>query len=131
MNSFLHYSGMEIEPVVHIKEEPGFEYEGNICRICNKHSDQTYDIFHRNEGGKQIVQMIKEVLPIVVSTCFLPSLFASFAYDLCFASAGRLTSNPPDPIEVSVGGHHHSVVLFCNHLICNSFAIICIHILLY
>lgn len=41
------------------------------CRLCDENSDQMFSIFEKNEDGIQILQLIKECLPIVVSIVLL------------------------------------------------------------
>lgn len=37
------------------------------CRLCDENSEQMFSIFEKNEDGIQILQLIKECVPIVVS----------------------------------------------------------------
>lgn len=38
------------------------------CRLCDEIGGQMFNIFHKNQEGIQILQVIKECLPIIVST---------------------------------------------------------------
>lgn len=39
----------------------------NVCRLCDKNTSNLYSIFEQNSSGQQIIQLIKECLPLIVS----------------------------------------------------------------
>lgn len=41
------------------------------CRLCEEIGGQMFNIFEKNEEGYQILQVIKDCLPIIVSTFIL------------------------------------------------------------
>lgn len=41
----------------------------NNCRLCDQQTKKMYSIFDKNDTGQQILHLIKELLPIVVSKC--------------------------------------------------------------
>lgn len=38
-----------------------------LCRLCDKHNNKLYSIFEHSNDGHQIIQLIKECLPLIVS----------------------------------------------------------------
>lgn len=44
------------------------------CRLCDEISGQMFNIFEKNEEGNQILQVIKECLPLIVS---IQSIFSN------------------------------------------------------
>ena len=50
-----------------------------MCRLCDEVSEKMFSIFDKNEEGQQILQLIKECLPIIVSildsVCFHNFIF--------------------------------------------------------
>lgn len=38
------------------------------CRLCDTIGGQMFNIFQKNQEGSQILQLIKDCLPIIVST---------------------------------------------------------------
>lgn len=52
----------------------------DTCRLCDEISGQMFYIFDKNDEGNQIVQLIKECLPIIVSSF---EHFSSFLFSVC------------------------------------------------
>lgn len=44
-----------------------------LCRLCDKFKSETCSVFDKTIDGKQVLHLIKDCLPIVVSTCFAGS----------------------------------------------------------
>lgn len=41
-----------------------------LCRLCDKFKSETCSVFDKTTDGKQVLHLIKDCLPIVVSACF-------------------------------------------------------------
>lgn len=42
----------------------------NNCRLCDQQTEKMYSIFDKNDTGQQILHLIMELLPIVVSSLY-------------------------------------------------------------
>lgn len=40
----------------------------DACRLCDENKEQMYSIFSKTRGGQQIIHLIQECLPLVVSS---------------------------------------------------------------
>lgn len=51
------------------------EYEKmeETCRLCDETSGQMFNIFDKNADGYQILQVIKECVPVIVSNSIISS----------------------------------------------------------
>jgi hypothetical protein len=52
----------------------------DACRLCDENREKMHSIFSKNEEGQQILHLIKECLPLVVSHFY--DYFLVLAYHL-------------------------------------------------
>lgn len=38
-----------------------------LCRICDRKASEMHSVFEKNDEGQQLIQLIKECLPLIVS----------------------------------------------------------------
>lgn len=46
--------------------EPNTAGDG-VCRICDRNASEMHSVFEKNDEGQQLIQLIKECLPVIVS----------------------------------------------------------------
>lgn len=70
------------------------------CRLCDEIGGQMFNIFEKNEDGYQILQVIKECLPIIVSTC--QTLRLIFSLIFIFITELSLQIYRTDPLSKQI-----------------------------
>lgn len=69
-----------------------------VCRICDRNASEMHSVFEKNDEGQQLIQLIKECLPVIVSR-----LLFLFVYDIWLTYKNRrLQIYRTDPLSKEV-----------------------------
>lgn len=94
-------------------DEPKTRNGGSVCRICDRNASETHSVFEKNDEGQQLIQLIRECLPIVVSSVLFLAVWRLDNLKICRVdlqersavegSLQRLLGSSGDVLQVQEG----------------------------